>query len=177
MRSLAVFCGSATGRDPRFAEVTREFARSCAARDIAIVYGGASVGLMGILADAALAAHGTVIGVLPRFLANREVGHRSLTRLELVDSMHERKARMAELADGFVALPGGIGTLDEVMDVWTWRHLALHEKPIALLNTAGFYDALLSFFDHGVSEGLIRTSQRDALLVCPDVPALFDALG
>ncbi|MBI3792332.1 MAG: TIGR00730 family Rossman fold protein [Gemmatimonadetes bacterium] len=172
MRALAVFCGSALGTDARFAEVAGALGREAAARRIAIVYGGASVGLMGVVADAALAAGGEVVGVLPRHLADREVGHRALTRLELVDSMHERKARMAELADAFVAIPGGIGTLDELMEVWTWRHLGLHAKPIALVNVAGFYDGLLAFIAHAAGAGLVRASQRDALTVLPDLAAL-----
>jgi uncharacterized protein (TIGR00730 family) len=177
MTSIAVFCGSALGADPAFAEAARALGVEAARRDITIVYGGAAVGLMGVVADAALGAGGQVIGVLPRHLAGRELGHRTLTRLELVDSMHERKARMAELADAFVALPGGIGTLDELMEVWTWHHLGLHEKPVAVLNVAGFYDALLAWVAHATAQGLVRPSQQQALHVADSVPALFGLLG
>lgn len=175
--ALAVFCGSAAGTDPAFAEAARALGAGCAARGITVVYGGAHVGLMGMVADAALAGGGEVVGVLPRHLAGREVGHERLTRLELVDTMHERKARMAELADAFVAIPGGIGTLDELMEVWTWHHLGLHAKPVALVNVHGFYDGLLQFVAHAHATGLVRRSQRDALRVVPTVAALFDALG
>ncbi len=177
MKQLAVFCGSALGVDARFAGCARELGREAAARGITIVYGGAAIGLMGVLADAALAAGGQVIGVLPRHLAGREIGHQALTRLELVDSMHARKARMAELADAFVALPGGIGTLDELMEVWTWLHLGLHAKPVSVLNVGGFYDALLAWIDHAATAGLIRPSQRNALRVANNVNNLFEQLG
>ena len=177
MKCLAVFCGSALGADPAFTDAARALGREAARRGVTIVYGGAAVGLMGVLADAALAAGGEVIGVLPRHLAGREVGHRGLTHLELVDSMHQRKARMAELADAFVALPGGIGTLDELMEVWTWHHLGLHEKPVAVLNVAGFYDALLAWVAHAGDTGLVRPSQRAALRVIGSVDELFDRLS
>ena len=177
MTHLAVFCGSALGADARFAECARELGHEAAARAITLEYGGAAVGLMGVLADAALAAGGQVVGVLPRHLAGREIGHQALTRLELVNSMHERKARMAELADAFVALPGGIGTLDELMEVWTWLHLGLHAKPVCVLNVGGFYDALLAWIDHATAEGLVRPSQRNALHVATSVSNLFEQFG
>ena len=173
MRNLAVFCGSALGSDPRFADAARALGAGCAARGITVIYGGASVGLMGVVADAALAGDGSVVGVLPRHLADREIGHPALTRLELVDSMHERKARMAELADAFVALPGGIGTLDELAESWTWRYLGHHGKPVALLNIAGFHDALLAWVRHAEGAGLLKPIQRDLLIVATSVDDLF----
>lgn len=176
MHSLCVFCGSATGTDPRFADTARALGRACAERGIAVVYGGASVGLMGILADAAIDAGGRVIGVLPHALATREIGHARLTQLELVDSMAERKQRMAELADAFVAIPGGIGTMDELFEVWTWEYLGVHEKPCAVLNVGGFYDHLLAWVQHAEGAGLVKPVQRAMLRVADTVADLFTVL-
>ena len=146
-------------------------------RGIGLVYGGGRVGLMGIIADAVLAAGGEAHGVIPGFLAEKEVGHHGLTRLEIVDSMHERKARMAELSDGFIALPGGIGTLEEIAEVWTWSQLGLHQKPIGVLNVAGFYTGLLSFIDHAVAEAFLRPDHARTVLRETKPMALIDAMA
>src|SRR6478672_656765 len=152
MQSLCVFCGSAIGVAPSFVTATQTFARRCVQRGIRVVYGGASVGLMGTLADSVLQAGGEVVGVIPAALVDREIAHRGLTRLHVVDTMHARKSKMAELADAFVALPGGIGTLEEFFEVWTWGQLGIHHKPVGLVNTAGYYDGLIRFLDHAVGE-------------------------
>jgi uncharacterized protein (TIGR00730 family) len=140
------------------------------------VYGGASAGLMGLLADTALEHGGEVEGVIPRVLVDREVAHRGLTELHVVESMHERKAKMAELSDGFVALPGGIGTLEELIEVYTWSYLGIHSKPLGLVNTDGYYDGLTAFLDHSVNEGFLRPQTRASLLVAPDPATLLDEL-
>lgn len=141
------------------------------------MYGGASVGLMGVLADTALTHGGRVVGVIPRSLVDREIAHRGLTALEVVETMHERKARMAELADAFVALPGGLGTLEELFEIWTWGMLGLHAKPYGLLNAGGYYQPLIRFLDHARDEGFIRPAQRDRLVVDTDPARLLDALS
>lgn len=176
MRTLCIFCGSASGITPAYAAAARLLGTTLAERGIGIVYGGASVGLMGIVADAALAAGGQVIGVIPRTLFEREVGHPGITRLEVVETMHERKARMAALSDGFIAMPGGIGTFEELFEVWTWGQLGIHRKPCALLNAGGFYTPMIAFLDHAVAEGFIKPEARGMLLVEQEVPALLVAL-
>jgi uncharacterized protein (TIGR00730 family) len=158
-----VYAGSNPGTNPAYAEAATELARLLASRDIGVVYGGGKVGLMGILADSALAAGGEVIGVIPQDLMDREVGHEGLTELHVVGSMHERKALMAELSDAFVALPGGVGTLEELIEVYTWSQLGLHDKPMGMLNVAGYYDGLAALLDHAVQEGFLRTQHRAAL--------------
>lgn len=173
---IAVFCGSSPGLDPRYLEQTAAFGRLLAQRGIELVYGGARVGLMGALADAVLAAGGRAIGVIPESLMSHEVAHRGLSQLHVVKTMHERKALMAELADAFVALPGGIGTLEELFEVWTWHQLGLHDKPCALLDLNGFYSQLGSFLDHVVAQGFLKPSQRAALLQSGDPEALLRAL-
>jgi uncharacterized protein (TIGR00730 family) len=175
IRRLCVFCGSSAGREPAYRHLTESLARALAERGIGIVYGGAWVGLMGALADAALAAGGEVIGVIPQALIEREIGHRGLTELRIVASMHERKALMAELADGFVALPGGIGTLEELFEVWTWAQLGLHTKPCALLDTDGFYGPLAAFLDHLVEAGFVREAHRAMLLTAHSPAELLTA--
>jgi len=162
--SICVFCGSSPGERDDYADAARRFAAAAVARGIRLVYGGASVGLMGTLADTALEAGGEIVGVIPRTLVDREIAHRGLTTLHVVDSMHDRKALMAELADAFVALPGGLGTLEELFEVWTWGMLGLHHKPYGLLNTAGYYTPLASFLDHACAEGFIRAAQRERLI-------------
>lgn len=152
IRSLCVFCGSRQGQSPAFAEAAMRTGRLLAERDIALVYGGGSVGLMGILADACLEAGGQVVGVITRRLMDSEVGHRGVTRLELVDTMLERKEKMAELSDAFIALPGGIGTLDELFEMLTWTQLRIHDKPNGLLNVDGYYDSLVRFLKGSVGE-------------------------
>ena len=147
-----------------------------AERKLTLVYGGGAVGLMGIVADAALAAGGEVIGIIPQSLKDKEIGHSGLTRLEVVDGMHARKARMAELSDAFIALPGGLGTLEELFEVWTWGQLGYHGKPLGLLEVNGFYSKLTSFLDHIVGEGFVREAHRDMLQMSDSPQTLLDAL-
>ena len=177
MRRVCVFCGSSHGASPVYTEAARDLGRRIAQRGMGLVYGGGKVGLMGEVADAALAAGGEVIGVIPYALQAREVGHKGLTELRVVDSMHERKALMADLSDGFLALPGGIGTLEEMFEVWTWGQLGLHSKPCALLDVAGYYSPLLAFLDHTVNEGFLREAHRAVLLVDADPEALLDRMA
>lgn len=173
---LCVFCGSSPGRGERYVEAARTLGRLIAERDITLVYGGASVGTMGVVADSALAAGGEVIGVIPEGMVTREIAHRSLGDLRIVATMHERKALMAELADGFIALPGGIGTLEELFEVWTLAHLGLHTKPLALLDLDGFYRPLRALLDHMVDERFLRPTSRDLVTFCADPGAALDYL-
>ena len=174
--SVCVFCGSAKGVDSAYLDAASAFAREAVRRGLRLVYGGASVGLMGALADAALAAGGEVIGVIPRALVDREIAHRGLTELRVVATMHERKGMMAELADAFVALPGGLGTLEELFEIWTWGMLGFHDKPYGVLDTGGYYAPLVRFLDHARDQGFIPRSQR-AMLSEHGTPAgLLDAL-
>ena len=173
MKRLCVFCGSSHGNSPAFTAAARELGEAIAARDIELVYGGSHVGLMGVVADAALAHGGKVIGVLPRFMDDKELAHPKLTQLHLVDTMHERKQLMAELAEGFVALPGGFGTLEEIFEAITWAQLHLHAFPCALLNVAGYYDSLVEFLRVSVAKGFVRREQFESLIVAPDVDELF----
>jgi uncharacterized protein (TIGR00730 family) len=165
MDRLCVFCGSSSGHDPAYGVLAAQLGRALAQRRIGLVYGGGRVGLMGVLADAALAAGGEVIGVIPKALLDLEIGHRGLTQLRVVDSMHARKALMVELADGFVALPGGIGTLEELFEVWTWAQLGMHRKPCGLLDVGGFFTPLVSFLDHVVATGFLHSAYRAMLAV------------
>ena len=176
MRRICVFCGSNPGASPVYAETARTLGETLAGRGLGLVYGGGNVGLMGAVADGALAAGGEVIGVIPHTLVLREVAHRGLTELRVVDSMHERKAMMAELADGFLVLPGGIGTMEEFFEVWTWAQLGLHGKPIGLLDTAGYYAQLQGFLDHAVAEGFLRPDHRSTVLVDADAGRLLDRM-
>jgi uncharacterized protein (TIGR00730 family) len=171
-----VFCGSSIGSDPRHIQTARSFGRALADRDVGLVYGGGSIGLMGALADAALRSGGEVIGVIPGFLNALELGHRGLTDLRVVASMHERKALMAQLSDAFVAMPGGFGTLEEFCEVLTWAQLGLHSKPCALLNSAGFFDPLLSLFGRQVAEGFLSPKNRALVLVEQEPEALVERL-
>ncbi|KJK17860.1 TIGR00730 family Rossman fold protein [Pseudomonas sp. NPDC087612] len=176
VRSVCVFCGASTGVNPAYREAAIALGQAIAARGLTLVYGGGAVGLMGIVADAAMAAGGEVIGIIPEALKNAEIGHTGLTRLEVVDGMHARKARMAELSDAFVALPGGLGTLEELFEVWTWGQLGYHAKPLGLLDVNGFYSKLGSFLDHVVEEGFVRPQHR-AMLQLADSPAeLLEAM-
>ena len=177
MRRLCLFCGSSAGARPAYLEAARALGRLLADRGIGLVYGGASVGLMGAAADAALAAGGAVHGVIPHGLVARELAHPGLTALHVVGTMHERKARMAELADAFVALPGGLGTLEELFEVWTWAQLGVHRKPVALLDTDGYWAPLLAFLGHARAEGFVRPAHLDALLVERAAAALLDRLA
>ena len=164
-RRVAVYCGSANGSNPAFLAEARALGAALAAAGLDLVYGGASVGLMGAVADAALASGAEVIGVLPDVLAGKEIAHAGLTRLELVSTMHERKARMAELADAFLVLPGGYGTLEELLEVVTWAQLGLHAKPVVLVNTVGYWDGLLAFLDGAVEAGFLKPKNRALMMV------------
>jgi uncharacterized protein (TIGR00730 family) len=176
MKRLCVFCGSSPGANPAYADAATAMGTLLAQRGIGLVYGGGNVGLMGILADAALSAGGEVIGVIPQALADREVAHHGVTDLRVVDSMHTRKAMMAELSDGFVAMPGGVGTFEEFFEVVTWTQLGVHRKPCGLLNVAGFYTPLAVFIDQAVSEGFIKPVHRAVIVVDDDPARLLDSL-
>ena len=176
MRRVCVYAGSNPGSDPAYAAAARTLATLMAERELGLVYGGGKVGLMGVLADTILERGGEAIGVMPQGLIDREIGHPNLTELKVVDSMHERKATMAELADGFVAVPGGIGTLEELIEVYTWSQLGIHDKGCGLLNTRGYYDGLVAFLDHAVDEAFLRPQHRASLLVDEDPGGLLDAL-
>jgi uncharacterized protein (TIGR00730 family) len=175
--SICVFAGSNSGNRPAYLEAARHLGRTLAERKLGVVYGGAKIGLMGALADAALAAGTRVVGVMPESLMAKEVGHRGLTELHVVKSMHERKALMAARSDGFVALPGGWGTLEELFEVLTWGQLGLHHKPCGLLNAEGYFDPLLAFLEHTVDEGFVRREQRAFILVDASPAALLDRMA
>lgn len=172
--SLCVYCGSAAGASPVYADAARALGRELVRRDIGLVYGGGNVGLMGAIADEVMANGGRATGVIPEALMKREVGHHGLTELHIVKDMHERKAMMAELADGFIAMPGGFGTLEELFEVTTWAQLGLHQKPIGLLNVHGFYDGLTGLATHLVSEGFVRPDHAQLLMHAPEAAALLD---
>jgi uncharacterized protein (TIGR00730 family) len=174
MRRICVFCGSALGARREYERAAAAFGRALAARGLGLVYGGGNVGLMGALADATLAAGGEAIGIIPRSLVEREVAHSALTDLRIVTSMHERKALMAELSDGFVALPGGLGTLEELFEVWTWAQLGLHQKPCGVLDVDGYFGPLIAFLDHAVSERFVGAPHRAMLHVEADAATLLD---
>ena len=176
MKRLCVFCGANSGHDPRYVDAAAALGRSIAQAGLGLVYGGASIGLMGAVADAALAEGGEVIGVIPQTLVAREVAHHGLSDLRIVTSMHERKALMADLSDGFIALPGGVGTLEELFEVWTWSHLGLHRKPCGLLDVAGFYSGLGRFIDHVQQEGFLRDGVRDMLLMAENPTEMIAAM-
>jgi uncharacterized protein (TIGR00730 family) len=175
--ALCVYCGSREGVLPAYAEAARAVGAEIGRRGWRLVYGGGRAGLMGTVADAALAAGAQVIGVIPRSLMEREVGHGGLTELHVVETMHERKQMMAERSDAFLALPGGIGTFEELFEVWTWRQLGYHDKPVGLLNTAGYYDKLLAFVADMAEAGFVMPAQRSLLQVDPSPRALLHRLG
>jgi uncharacterized protein (TIGR00730 family) len=177
MKSLCVFCGSSPGSRPEYAALAVRTGELIAQRGLTLVYGGGRVGLMGALADAALAAGGRVVGVIPQMLIDREVGHAGLSQLHVVRTMSERKLLMGDLSDAFLALPGGIGTMDELFEAWTWTQLGLHRKPCALLNQDGYYDPLLEFLDRAVEEGFLQPRYRAALFVAADVESALDQLS
>ncbi len=177
IRRIAVFCGASPGADPAYRLLARSVGRGLAGRGIGIVYGGGQVGLMGALADAALAAGGQVIGVIPQGLVDRELAHPGLTELRVVGSLHERKAVMAELADAFIALPGGLGTLEELAEVTSWAQLQLHAKPIGLLGLGDYWGALLHWLDRAVAAGFVAPVHRALLLDAPDLERLLDAFA
>lgn len=174
--SLCLFCGSSSGTNPAYQTAAHHFGKTLAERDIRLVYGGGSVGLMGIAADACMAAGGKVIGVIPQLLMEKEVGHKSITEMHLVANMHERKALMTELSDGFIALPGGYGTLDELFEALTWLQLGYHRKPVGLLNVNGYFNHLVSFIDHSRDERFLRELHHDSLCVEADLGKLIDKL-
>ena len=173
---ICVFSGSNPGRKPEYVEAARELGKVLAQAGIGIVYGGASVGLMGAVADAAMANGGEVIGIIPKALVDKEIAHTGLSDLRVVGSMHERKALMAELSDAFVALPGGLGTLEELFEVWTWGQLGYHAKPFAVYNLGGFYDGLYAWLDHVVGEQFMKPEHRDMLIVESEPQALLKAI-
>ena len=175
--SLCVYCGSRSGDDAKFGSSARAIGRAIGERGWRLVYGGGRAGLMGSVADAALAAGAEVVGVIPQALIGRELGHAGLTELHVVETMHERKRLMAERSDAFIALPGGIGTFEELFEVWTWLQLGYHTKPVGLLNVAGYYDGLLAFLDHSVARGFVPAPQRDLLQVQADPEALLDRMA
>jgi hypothetical protein len=174
LRAICVFCGASSGADPSYIAAARTVGAGLAERGIEVVYGGGRLGLMGAVADAALAAGGRVTGVIPGALVEREVAHRGLTDLRIVTTLHERKALMAELADAFIALPGGFGTLEELAEVLSWAQLELHAKPIGALDIGGYFAPLVAFLDHATAEGFIGTAQRRLLMVDTDLAALLD---
>ena len=176
MPRVCVFIGSKPGRDPAYADAARELARLLSERGIGLVYGGASVGLMGEVADTMAGLGGEVIGVIPQHLVDREVANTQIADLRVVGSMHERKALMAELSDGFITLPGGLGTLEELFEILTWNILGIYQKPCALLNVGGYYDGLARFLDHAADEGFILPADRAALVVSDDPEVVLDSL-
>ena len=177
IRAVAVFCGSRRGADPAYAAAADALGRGLAEAGVRLVYGGGRIGLMGVVADAALAAGGQVLGVIPEFLQRREVVHAGLGELEVTDSMHERKRRMFDAADAFVVMPGGLGTLDEMVEITTWRQLGLHDKPILICDIAGWAGAYLAAIDAAVRDGFAAEDARRLFEVVPDVPGLLDRLG
>jgi uncharacterized protein (TIGR00730 family) len=176
MKSITVFCGSNSGFRAEYREAARTLARIFVRENIRLIYGGGNVGLMGILADEVMRAGGEVVGIIPDSLDKKEVGHRAITELRVVGSMHERKAQMAESADGFIAMPGGIGTFEEFFEILTWAQLGFHEKPCAILNVAGYYDGLLALCDHAVTEGFLRPAHRQLILEDPDPEVLLEKM-
>ncbi len=175
--ALCVYCGSSGAVDPRHLEAAAALGREAARRGVRIVFGGGRVGLMGVLADAALAEGGAVTGIIPGHLMAREVGHEALGDLQVVETMHERKMRMCDLSDAFCALPGGFGTLDETFEIVTWRQLGLHDKPVILVNTAGFWDPLVRLIEHQAAAGYVKPAHSGLLQVVESVEAVFDAVA
>ena len=176
VRRLAVYCGSAAGSSPVFAEATRATAEAMVGRGVDLVYGGGRLGLMGLVADTVLEGGGRVYGVIPRALVNLEVAHTGLTELRTVETMHERKAAMTDLADAFLALPGGIGTLDELFEAWSWNALGYHKKPFCLLNVEGYWDGMVEFIDHATTSGFLSAQRREQLLVAATPEEALDLL-
>lgn len=176
MQAVCVFCGASPGDRPGYGAAARALATLLAQRNLTLIYGGGSIGIMGILADAALAAGGRVVGVLPEHLARREMAHAGVTEMHIVASMHERKALMAGRADGFIALPGGLGTLEELFEVLTWSQLGLHRKPCALLNVEGYFDPLIAFLDSAVVRGFVQPRHREMLLIDTEPARLLERI-
>ncbi len=176
LKSICVYCGSNTGADPAYAHAARALGAALAEAELTLVYGGGQVGLMGVLADAVIDAGGDVTGVIPDFLHHKEIAHPRVSDMRIVKTMHERKMRMAEAADGFIAMPGGLGTLEELFEMWTWSQLGRHEKPLGLLNVNGYWTRMLAFLDHMQDEGFVEPKHR-AMLACEDRPeAVIKAL-
>lgn len=176
LNAICLYCGSSPGENFAYRDAAALLGRTFAERNIRLVYGGGSVGLMGVAADACLAAGGEVIGVIPRLLMEKEVGHHGLTKMHVVENMHERKALMTDLADGFIAMPGGYGTLDELFEALTWLQLGYHGKPVGILNVAGFFDHLMAFISHSRSEGFLRPLHHDALSMDRNLTALLEKM-
>nr|WP_157452582.1 TIGR00730 family Rossman fold protein [Chloroherpeton thalassium] len=176
MKSICVFCGSNLGGKPEYKEATQAFGKLLARKNIRLIYGGGNVGLMGIIASSVMEAGGEVVGVIPKFLADKELAHTDVSKLHVVGSMHERKALMADLSDGFVALPGGIGTLEEIFEVFTWAQLGLHEKPCAVLNVAGFYDHLYTFLQNTVEMRFMKAPNLDMLILESDAEKMLERM-
>lgn len=176
LNAICLFCGASPGLDPAFREAAAHLGVTLAQNNIRLIYGGGSVGLMGVAADACLAAGGSVVGVIPRLLMEKEVGHKGITQMHVVETMHERKALMTELSDGFIAIPGGYGTLDELFEAMTWQQLAYHQSPVGILNVAGYFNHLLRFLDHARDQRLLRDLHRDSLLVDYDLSALIEKM-
>ena len=174
MKAICVYCGSSPGRLDVYASAARALGQAMVERDLGLVYGGASIGLMGLIADTVMQLGGRAVGVIPKGLARKEVVHRHLTELHVTQSMHERKTLMAELSDGFIAMPGGIGTFEEIFEIWTWAQLGIHAKPCGLLNVAGYYDALTTFLDHAAAEQFLKPDQRSLLMVEQQPQVLLD---
>lgn len=174
IKSICVYCGSSIGRLEAYAESAKALAETLVKNKITLVYGGAGIGIMGMLADQVLMLGGQVIGVIPKALAHKEVMHKNLTELHITESMHERKTLMAELSDGFIALPGGIGTLEELFEIWTWAQLGFHQKPCGLLNIESYYDSLIQFLDHILAEQFVKTHHRNMLIVESDPEKLLN---
>lgn len=173
MKSICVYCGSSPGRQPIYADAADSLAAALVKRNLRLIYGGAGIGIMGRLADQVLQLGGEVIGVIPKALAHKEIAHANLTELHITQSMHERKMLMAELADGFIALPGGIGTLEELFEIWTWAQLGFHHKPCGLLNIASYYDALIQFLANMQQEQFVKPQQHDLLMIETDADRLL----
>src|SRR5665647_689074 len=177
MKNICVYCGSSPGRLEAYAIGACALARALVDRDLGLVYGGAGIGLMGLVADTVLQLGGRAVGVIPEALARKEVVHKGLSELHITQSMHERKTMMAELSDGFIAMPGGIGTFEEIFEIWTWSQLGIHAKPCGLLNVAGYYDALTTFLDHAATEQFLKPQHRSLLIVEHEPEALMDRFG
>jgi len=176
IKAVCVYCGSSNGAKPVYAEAAKAFGRALVEADMSLVYGGGRVGLMGLIADEVLACGGRAVGVIPELLLNKEVGHTDLTELHVVPDMHERKKKMADLSDAFVAMPGGVGTFEELFEVYTWAQLGYHQKPVALLDVDGYYDPLLAMLRHTVEEGFMRAAYLDMLQVAGDPAAMIALL-
>jgi uncharacterized protein (TIGR00730 family) len=175
MNSIAIFCGSALGIAPVYTQIAEKVGQTLAARQQTLIYGGGRSGLMGIVADSTLAAGGQVIGVIPKQLVDRELAHPGLTELHIVENMHERKTKMSELADGFIAIPGGVGTLEEIFEQWTWAQLGIHEKPCAFLNAENFYTGLIHFIQHTTEQGFTKARFTEKLIVSEEIETILDA--